>query len=263
VSDASRIQVTARGQSEASVTALSPGTAEVRATASGGASARVAVRVRERALLQLSTAQAGFEMASGATPPPAQTISVTHSGGGEAAVAEPEYAPAGPGWLSARLAGEVLTIRPTAEASGLGPGQYAARLTVSAGRLREMLSVSLTVKDRTPTPVTATKADLQQVLDDYAAAINTGDSVKIRRAYPAIAKRGLEDLLEIARNRGSASYDLRLRGDPKEGATPGTMQGEVVALFLGGKKSGGITNLYIFARQEGRWVISSWKPIRQ
>jgi hypothetical protein len=37
----------------------------------------------------------------------------------------------------------------------------------------------------------------------------------------------------------------------------------VVALFLGGKKSGGITNLYIFARQDGRWVISGWKPIRQ
>ena len=264
VSDASRIQVTARGPSEASVTGLSPGTAEVRATASGGASVRVAVRVKERASLQLSTAQAGFEMIAGATPPPAQTISVTHSGGGDVAVADPEYAPAGPGWLAARLTGEVLTIRPTAEVSGLGPGQYSARLTVSAGRVREVLSVGLTVKDRAPPqPLIASKADLQQVLDDYAAAINAGDSIKIRRAYPAIAKRGLEDLLEIARNRGSASYDLRLRGDPKEGATPGTMQGEVVALFLGGKKSGGITNLYIFARQDGRWVISSWKPIRQ
>jgi eukaryotic-like serine/threonine-protein kinase len=262
VSDSTRVRVTVFGAAEASVTALAPGTAEVRATAGGGASARIPVRVRGREVLQLSSAQVAFETTTGATAPPPQTIAVTHVGGGEVTVSEPEYLSTGGAWLAVQLQGGVLTVRPVAAASGLGPGQYSARVVLSAGKLRETLSVGLTVKDRAQ-PVTASKAELQQVLDDYAAAINAGDSLRIRRVYPAIARRGLDDLLEIAKSRGSASYDLRLRGEPKPAAEPGTMQGEVIALFLGGKRSGGITNIYIFGRQDGRWVISSWKPLRK
>jgi len=271
VSDPGRARVRASGATQATVTALSPGQVEIVATA-GRSRASSVVKIAGASFLEVSPDRVAFQFSAGAAVPPPQAVTIGWGGADRPLVGSPDYTPAGGSWITTALQGSTLTLRLAAEAGALAPGQYGARIPVSAGTIKHEIAVTLTVSERAggaggggaagPTDLTAAKAEIQQLLDEYAAAINAGDSAAILRIYPSITKRGMQDLMDIAKNRGSAAYDLRLRGALRAGETPGTAQGEVVALFLGGRRSGGITNIYLFARQERRWIISGWKPLK-
>jgi hypothetical protein len=215
--------------------------------------------------IQLSTSVVGFEITAGAGPPLQQTISVTWSGSGEVTVGKPSYTPSAPGWLSLRLASEVLIIRPTAEVSGLVPGTYTAQVPLTAGSAKSALTVSLTVKPAAPVAAPAAaslREELDQLLSEFNAAINAGDSARIRRSAPLISRGAMADLLEIAKKRGNSLYDLQLRDEPSR-PEASEVKAQVTAQYVGQRTTGRVLYQYTFVRREGRWVIADWRQVRR
>ena len=192
---------------------------------------------------------------------PSSTVSVT--GAGTPTLGEIQYGVGGSGWLAASLGtgagqGAVLTLR--ASAAGLTQGSYAASVPVGAGGDTRVVAVSLSVAASpaaTPIEPTATASrDIANLLADYAAAINSKNTGRVREIYPSLPQDAIDDLLGL---RETDTYLLQLvPGSLRLGAREQTLEGDVLSSVLGRENRGeAVRMIYAFGRGERGWYIVS------
>jgi len=181
-SNAAIAQVTPAGQ----ISGVSSGTATITASA-GGASETISVVVVAPPHITVSASTVTFSAAQGGPAPPAQTISISNTGGGTLSgltIGPITYSAGQPtGWLSFEIsqpsAPATLTLR--ASAASLAPGTYSAIVSVrSTAADNSPVNIGVTLNVTAPPTAPAISTFIYSIVElnsPACAAINNGSQV--------------------------------------------------------------------------------------
>ena len=247
------------------VTLLGPGETVLTAradAAQGVATLRVEARPAA-ATVTLSAASISFQAVEGRDSPGAQSVTVRVTGDATPAVGGIQYGAGGSGWLTANLGGvtaqeAILTLR--ADVAGLTQGAYTATVPVGVGSDNRALTVSLTVAENPAAaaiePNAAASQAISTLLSEYAAAINSKNTSRVRELFPSLPQDAIDDLLGL---RASDTYLLQLvPGSLRLGSRDRTLEGDVMSSVLGsGNRGEAVRMIYTFGRGEQGWYIVS------
>jgi uncharacterized protein YjdB len=265
-SNPSVASVSSSAADSAVVTLLGAGEAILTARADvvqGGVTLRVEAQPAS-ATVSLSASSVSFQAVVGEATPQEQTVTVTVTGAATPTLGEIQYGAGGSGWLSGTLAagagqeGAVLTLRPSP--AGLGEGSYSASLPVRAGGDTRLVTVNLIVTAAPAfNPVEPTAAAAQEIVNllaDYAAAINSKNTGRVREIFPSLPQNAIDDLLGL---RETDTYLLQLvPGSLRLGSREQTLEGDVLSSVLGRENRGeAVRMIYAFGRGERGWYIVS------
>jgi hypothetical protein len=200
----------------------------------------------------------------GGASPEEQVITVSVTGTATPTLGEIQYGAGGSGWLAATLGagpgqgGAILTLRPSP--AGLGEGSYTASVPVGAGGDSQLVRVNLMVAPGpafSPVEPTAAAAqDIVNLLADYAAAINSKNTGRVREIFPSLPQDAIDDLLGL---RETDTYLLQLvPGSLRLGSREQTLEGDVLSSVLGRENRGeAVRMIYAFGWGERGWYIVS------
>jgi serine/threonine protein kinase/uncharacterized protein YjdB/uncharacterized Zn finger protein (UPF0148 family) len=264
-SNPSVASVSSAAADSAVVTLLEPGEAVLTARADvvqGGVTLRVEPQPAG-ATVSLSASSVSFQAVEGRASPQEQTVTVSVTGTATPTLGEVQYGPGGSGWLAATLEagagrGAVLTLRPSP--AGLGEGSYTASVPVGAGGDTRLVMVNLIVAAgpsfNPVEPTAAAAQDIVNLLADYAAAINSKNTGRVREIFPSLPQDAIDDLLGL---RETDTYLLQLvPGSLRLGSREQTLEGDVLSSVLGRENRGeAVRMIYAFGRGERGWYIVS------
>ena len=213
--------------------------------------------------MSLSASSVSFQAVEGRASPQEQTVTVSVTGTATPTLGEVQYGPGGSGWLAATLEagagrGAVLTLRPSP--AGLGEGSYTASVPVGAGGDTRLVMVNLIVAAgpsfNPVEPTAAAAQDIVNLLADYAAAINSKNTGRVREIFPSLPQDAIDDLLGL---RETDTYLLQLvPGSLRLGSREQTLEGDVLSSVLGRENRGeAVRMIYAFGRGERGWYIVS------
>jgi serine/threonine protein kinase/ribosomal protein L32 len=264
-SNPSVASVSSSAADSAVVTLLGPGETVLTARADAVQGA-VTLQVEARpaaATVSLSAASVTFQAVEGTGSPEEQTVTVGVTGAVTPTLGVIQYGAGASGWLGASLGAgtgqeTVLTLR--ADAAGLRQGSYTAGVPVGAGGDSRVVNVSLIVAaSPAATPIEPTAAaaqDIANLLADYAAAINSKNTGRVREIFPSLPQDAIDDLLGL---RDTDTYLLQLvPGSLRLGSRDRTLEGDVFSSVLGRENRGeAVRMIYAFGRGERGWYIVS------
>jgi uncharacterized protein YjdB len=260
--------VSLSGADSVVLTLLGPGETVLTAR-TGTVQGAITLRVTAQApsvSLGVSRSSLEFQAFEGGDPPPTQTVDISVTGEVTPSVGAIQYGAGGAGWLTAGIgqrttAGGVLSLQ--ASPSGLSEGEYTANVPVSAATESRVVEVRLTVSaDPSAGPVEPTEAAAREIgtlVSEYASAINSKNTGRVREIYPSMPQQAFDDLLAL---RESDTYLLQLvPGSLRMGQEPGTLEGDVMSSVLGGGNRGeAVRMVYSFGRGQRGWYIVSLRP---
>jgi hypothetical protein len=260
--------VSLSGADSVVLTLLGPGETVLTARA-GTVQGAITLRVTAQApsvSLGLSRSSLEFQAFEGGDPPPTQTVDISVTGEANPSVGAIQYGAGGAGWLTASIGqrtagGGVLSIQPNP--SSLSEGQYTASVPIAAGGETRAIQVRITVAaDPSAGPVEPTEAAAREIgtlLSEYASAINSKNTGRVREIYPSMPQQAFDDLLTL---RETDTYLLQLvPGSLRMGREPGTLEGDVMSSVLGGGNRGeAVRMIYTFGRGQQGWFIASLRP---
>jgi len=213
--------------------------------------------------VSLSRTSVTFQAVLEGAAPPEQTVRVTVTGGANPFLGMVLYEGSARDWLRSGLGGgpgqeAVLTLR--AEASGLAPGSYRARLPVEAGGQTREVEVRLEIAPKPvstavePTP--AAEREVGDLLSAYASAINTRNEGRARELYPSIPPDGIRDLMRIQES--DIFQVIPLTGTLRAGSREGTLDIDVSAGIVPQTGAGQTRRMtYTVGRGDRGWYIVS------